>query len=162
MRRDHPIVIWGYLVELLLVGAIYGSLLIVIGRQRLSMVVQNHWQVFSVISGALFTAGVAALLYFAQVLHSEFGKYLNWRNADYHYLRAYQIQAVLFFVAGGVPVAVAFASSDVVKHLAWLVFLYACVNGITVVRNTVELVRLHQKFRSKHDALLAEMKKDQK
>jgi len=160
MRRDDAILRWAYLVELLLVGLIYGGMLVGLGQERLVNVIQNHWQVFSTTAGALFAIGVGAIFYFAQMLEPDFGRYLHWRKADMQYLRAYQIQALLFFAAACTPIAAIVGNNAVVGHVAWIMCLFSCVNGITIVQNTVGLVRLRQKFRSKHDALVAEMKRE--
>jgi hypothetical protein len=42
-------------------------------------------------------------------------------------------------------------------HVVWFVFIYACVNALAVVRNTVEIVHLRQKFQSEYDVISAEI-----
>lgn len=160
MKRDEILLSWGYAVEGVLVAVAYGVMVLAIGDEKLLTVMSDHWPVFSTIAGVLFAAGVAVILYLGQMLDSEFGKYLNWRRADSHYLRGFQIQTVLFLIAGGVPIIATLQSNAWVTHLAWCVFLYACINGVTVVRNTVELVRLRQKFRSEHDSIVAQMDRE--
>jgi len=162
MKRDGVILTWAYAVEFFLVGAIYGVMLHFAGANKLIEVMEKNWPTFSTIAGVLFASGLAAFLFFAQLLDSEFGKYLKWRKADGHYLRAYQVQVLLFLLAAGIPAALAFGRHDLIGHGAWVVFLYACVNGLTVVRNTVQIVRLRQKFQVEHDAILAEIDKDER
>ena len=132
-------------------------MVLAIGDERLRAVMNDHWPVFSTITGVFFAAGVAVILYLGQILDSEFGKYLNWRRADAHYLRGCQVQTVLFLVASVCPVIATLASYSWVTGVAWCVFLYACINGVTVVRNTVELLGLRQKFRSEYDSIVAQM-----
>jgi hypothetical protein len=161
MKPDGPVVIWGYAVEALFAGVVYGCMILLIGSDRLVVVMSAHWQVVSTIAGMLFAAGLAAIFYLDRVLDSEFGKYLHWRKADLHYLRAYQIQTVLFLIAAGLPIAAILQNHELVAHLAWCIFLYACINGLTVVQNIVGLVRLRQKFRSEHDAVVSETRGEQ-
>lgn len=155
--NKRSIIYWAYVVELLLVCLIYGIMMVTIGNERLVRVIQDNWATFSTIAGVLFAGGLAVLLYMFQILDSEFGKYLRWQKADGHYLRAYQVQTLLFLIAAGLPVATAFGHNNIIAHSAWLFLLYACVNGITLVQNTVEIVRLRQKFMAEYDAIKTQM-----
>ncbi|MDA8086721.1 MAG: hypothetical protein M0Z75_08485 [Nitrospiraceae bacterium] len=157
MKKSSIVISWAYAIELLLVCLIYGSMMIIIGTGRLVGVLQDDWTTFSAIAGGLFAGGLAVLLYIAQMLDSDFGRYLRWRKADNHYLRAYQIQVVLFLIAAGLPIAAAFGKNNIVAHSAWLIFLYALINGLTIVQNTVEIIRLRQKFMAEYDTIKAQM-----
>lgn len=160
MKRDRAILTWAYLVEALLVILIYCVMIAFLGHERLVGVIQSYWQVFSATAGGLFAVGVGAVCWFSQMLESDFGKYLHWRKADMQYTRAYQIQTVLFLVTAVAPMTAMFGDNAAAGHVAWITCVYAFVNGITVVQNTVGLVRIRQEFRSKHDAIVTEMTKE--
>jgi len=160
VKRHIGSMIWGYLVELLLVGLAYIGLLAAFGEGRLENVVTSHWQTFCVVAGVLLGVGFTGLLFFGNVLQSEFGKYLKWRKADERYLHAYRAQAILFLCAVIAPLAGTFLGYRFMTHVTWIVALYAGVNGLTVIVNTGWLIKLRLKFRWERDAFLAETHED--
>lgn len=152
MKQYRFILFWGYVVELLLVLVVYGIILNYVDRQDLPRIVQDNWGIFCGVSGGLLAIGVTFLIFILQMANSEFGKYLAWRKADVHYWRAYQVQVFLFFLATVMPIIAGLGKSAWAGHAAWIFLLYATVNVLTVIRNTVGLVRLQQTFLAKHDA----------
>jgi len=160
MIKDRVLIIWAYILELMITGIIYGTLIRVYGNEFMMDVLENYWRTFTTISGILFGCSVALLIFLGQMLASEFGKYLRWRKADFHYLRAFQIQTMLFFVAAVSPISVALGRNHIIFHGTWLVLLYAGVNGFTVVSNIVGLIRLRQKFRSEYDVFKMQIDED--
>lgn len=148
MKKDTRVVAWSYTVELLFVALAYGGIVVFLGEARVIKIIQEHWSVFSATAGGLFAIGFGAIIYFSQILESDFGKYLHWRKADVTYMHAYQVQAALFFSACGAPAILIFSDYALLAHFAWVVYIYACVNAITIVQNTVALIHLKQKFLS--------------
>ena len=138
--------LWGYVVEILLAAFLHGLLLLIVGLSPLATVVGNYWMALSAMAAMLFAAGIAALIYVAQSFNSDFGKYMRYRKADRHYLRAFEFQTLVFLLAGILPVGTLFTSNRGFIHLVSLSFLYALVNGISLVHNMVGLVSLNQKF----------------
>ena len=142
MKRDGTILTWAYAVELILVGLLYTLMLHFVGAEKLVNVIEKHWQVFIGIGVAFLAVGIALSIWFWQGLEGEFGKYLKWRKADGHYLRAYQFQVVLFLFATVFPALMAFGRNDLIAHTTWCALVYASVNGLTIVNNTVKIVGL--------------------
>ncbi len=151
MSRHRLTILWAYFIELALVLIIYCMMHWRIGSDRLGNVIQENWQAFSTIGGVLFAGGLAALLFVGQLLGTDFGKYMAWRKADRYYLNACKVQTILFLIAAILPFGAALGRIRAIGHAAWVLFLYACVNGITLVVNTVDLVRLRQKFYSEYN-----------
>lgn len=142
---------WGYLVEVILAGILYFVLSWKGFDLKLSKVLHEHWPMLSTIAGVLFAAGLAALIFFAQALDSPFGKYLGWLRADGHYLRVFKFQCLVFLIAAILPGFTELWQDPVIAHASWLLFIYACINGLTLVTNVVDIVRLRQKFLLEHD-----------
>jgi len=151
MRKRHWLLSWGYLGEIVLTALLYGLLVLIGLTDQLRAIMLDHWGVVSTISGVLLGIGSGALLFLAQELNSEFGKYLAYLKADTDYLRAFQIQAVVFFLATLTPAVSAFWKDVYAIHFAWVLFIYACLNGLTLLTNVEKIVRLRQKFLIEYD-----------
>lgn len=155
MKRHRRLKAWGYIVEFIAVGVIYGPILFFAGEKHLDSLLQKNWAACSGIAATLFAAALAGLIYMAQAFASEFGKYLKWLGeADESYIKAYQIQTLLFLMAGIVPPIAAFLKNDIVVHIAWITVLYAVINGMSLIDNTVWLIRMNLKFRVEYDAAM--------
>jgi hypothetical protein len=142
---------WGYIGEILLTAILYSFFQWYGFGPKLGEVLNGNWPMLSAPAGVLFAAGIGALIFFAQSLDSPFGKYLGYLKADGHYLRAFKLQSLVFLIATLVPVLAEFWRNRVITHVSWLLFLYACINGITLVTNVVDIVKLRQKFLFEYD-----------
>lgn len=156
MKKYTAYIFWAYAVELLLTLIMYGLLLSHIGNAKAVSLICDHWATISKVAVAIVALSGAILLYYYQVLDSEFGKYLSWREADGRFLRVFQFQTVLPLLTLFASVSVSFTKNTLLSHLVWILFLYTCINGLTVIINIGRIVRLKQKFRFHYDILNSE------
>jgi len=161
VKQHTRSVVWAYVVEIILGILVYVLLLVTVGPQFLGDVLSDHWATFCTVGLALFAAGFAGLVCFARFLDSEFGKYLKWRGADEHYLRAYVVQEVMFLGAVLASFATAVLRYGFLVHVTWLILLGATVNSLTVLINTRDLIRLRQQFVCQRDAIAKDMHEDE-
>lgn len=162
MKQHRRVILWAYGVELLLSGILYALAILLFSSKKIVGIMLENWSLFSTIAGILFAAGIAMLIYVFQFLNSDFGKYLSYKKVDQNYLHSYQMQAILFFIAIGLPVVSFFLKSSLIAHLSWLAAIYAIVNGLTNIRNTVELVKLQQRFILEFERIKAQMSEMEK
>jgi hypothetical protein len=158
MKKYTGLIFWAYAVEVLLTLLIYGLLLLYMGNAKAVNLIHEHWGVVLTVAGIIFGVSVAILIWYYQVIDSEFGKFLQWRKVDIQMRRVFQFQTILPFVTICVTVSVAVVQLAVLAHILLFLLLYTCLNCVTVILNMGQISHLKQHFRLQYDLLKSEGK----
>ena len=156
MKNYRGVILWTYIVEIVLALVVYALILVLIGRENTVSTVYDHWVAISALGGVLLGVAIAALLYYYQTVDSDFGKYLSWRKVDGVLRRIFQLQNVLPFLTLCIPFIATFAKSKAIAHFIALLFIYTCINGLTIIFNIGWVVRLKHKFVVGYDLIMNE------
>jgi hypothetical protein len=127
-RRDR--VWWAYLVEALLVGALYALALSV--QQTITVFVHGtaaSWtSTIEVLLGASFALLIMMVV---NVLCTEFGDELRKRRAAHVYLWGFGAPAIIFLITTATLKLAVWVNDWRIAHAAFLLLLYSAVNGVT-------------------------------
>jgi hypothetical protein len=153
MVRDRLLVSWAYLVEILLVSALYSLTLLLFTPRKLTEFVLGTANNWASTVDVLLGASIALLIMMvANILFTTFGDELRKRAAVSVYLWGFGTPVLIFF-STTVALKLATWSQDWrVAHFAFLTLLYSAVNTITLIKNTIELAQLYSVYRKRPGA----------
>ena len=151
-------ILWAWSGEFLLILISYSLLLCYLGSDQIINIVYEHCKVLSTISGLILGVSVVILICYYQSLDSDFGKYLAWRKVDDQFLRIFQYQTILPFLATVGPFAAVQIKVNILTHFIGILFLYTCINELSVITNIGHIIRLKQKFRREYDSMISDKK----
>lgn len=140
------LIFWGYIVELILAGAVYILLLWVVGGERLALFLSTTWAAWSALCGTVLAAAVAMFILIVQMLTSEFGGYLVSRSADIQFKQAFGFAIAYSFIGTIAFVFVGNVGWRPTTHIAGVFLLLTTINLYTMVTNTINLHRLYVLF----------------
>lgn len=152
MKKYTGYILWAWVKEFILTLILYGLLMLYLGSEKISNIIYSNCETIIIIAAIVSAVSVAILIYYLS-LDSEFGKYLTWRKIDNWFLRAFQFQTIMPFLTACCSLTLLFIKSNVLSHVILILFLYTCINGVTVIQNICDLYRLKQKFRFEYDLL---------
>jgi hypothetical protein len=148
MTRDRLRVCWAYLVEIVLVGALYALTLALSAQQNITDFVRGTASSWTSTTEVLLGASFALLIMMVvNVLFTEFGDELRKRGAAHVYLWGFGTPALIFLLTTATLKLSAWLKDRRVAHAAFLFLLYSGINAVTLIKNTIELADLYLTFK---------------
>ena len=148
MRRIASwVILWGYAVEIIGTGAVYGFTLLCIGVAPLTYFIYDTADEWNDLTGILFSAALAFWLTFINIRGSLFGDYLARTRGDAVYSRAFLTAMIVFFLATVALVVCKGIKHDAASHIAFILLIYSGINLVSMVKNATDLVGLYSAFK---------------
>jgi len=150
MKRTWAVLAWCYSVDVILVLAVYLTMVFSNGFEWIGelLISLGLASVINVLAG-VWAAGLGVLIFYGSILRPPFSDYLHWRGADAHYLRAAYVQLaacslaiISLFVARALP-------SVLINNLSFILAFYTLANAVALVEDVYWIIRLNLKFREK-------------
>jgi hypothetical protein len=145
-RKATWTILWGYAVEIIGTGAVYGLALACVGGTQLTKFVQDTADEWNDLTGVLFSAALAIWLTFINIRGSLFGDYLARMRGDAVYSRAFLTAMLSFFLATVMLIACKGTKLDAPSHAAFALLVYSGINLASMVGNATDMVKLYSAF----------------
>lgn len=153
MKSDAWLVARGYASESLLAVLLY-------------VLARLHWGVANLKNFALDTANswtalveillgsslAVWLALFVNVIFTDFGDYLRYRQVSKLYLYGFAVPAFSYFVLDVVLKLTAWSKTNWLAQLACVLLLYGAINLWTLVKNGIDLAGLYGTFKKLSEA----------
>lgn len=153
MKKGFGLICWIWAVEVLLSLTIYATLLFRNSYENIALIAFANWGKLLAISGIILGISVAILIYYYQILDSEFGKYLSWRKVDGLFRNIFQFQTILPLITICWLLMTSLIQSRLLANIIWILFVYTCINSLTLIINIGKIIYLKQKFQSEYDIM---------
>jgi hypothetical protein len=148
MATDRLLIFWGYLIEVVLVAAVYAVCISTMSPQGITTFLLDTKDAWVSAIGVLLGAGFGLLIaVFVNVLFTDFGEYLQARGSGATYVWAFATPVLIFLSTIALLIVAGWAKRWEFAHVAFVLLVYSVVNGITMTKNTVELAILYMTFR---------------
>lgn len=144
--KKYIAITWGYLVEIILAGFIYGLLVWIVSSKSIVHFWCSTWIAWATVCGLMFGAAITMFGVLFNMMTTDFGGYLTSRKADgvfttaYGYAIAVTLTAIVAFVIAGT------VSEPIAAHAAGFLLTLSIVNVYTMVVNAKALLRMHALF----------------
>lgn len=145
-RKVDWAIVWGYAIEIIGAGAVYGFTLLCAGFQPLSKFMQDTADEWNDLTGILFSAALAIWLTFINIRGSLFGDYLARKGGDAVYSRAFLTAMIAYFMSTVALITCKGIKYEAVSHIAFSLLIYSGINLVSMVKNATDLVRLYSAF----------------
>jgi hypothetical protein len=148
--RPSWLVTWAYMVELIASFVVTTLLVVLAGATTVSKVMHDFAGDISTLFGAVMVAAALGFLWtFFSKADTDFYAWLEVKGAFAPFRRATEYVILLSFAATVLPLCLklpALANSEKFGIAVAFVELLATINLFTLVRNVLDLMRLHAKF----------------
>lgn len=147
MKSGRATIIWGYLAELVFVAVLYIVARVVWESSEIAVFLKDTAGEWAALTGTVFAASFAIWLTFVNIRASEFGDYLDSKDAIGVYSTAFVTAIVVQLGATVSLIIVRGTASEAVAHVSLCLLFYAGVNLLTLIRNATGLVGLYGAFK---------------
>lgn len=151
--KDFLISAWSFLSELALAILLLVILLLVFDKGIIVTFIDNtlsEW--FSLIGQVLFPASIATWITFTNIAQSKFGDYLEYRNKEAFFRRAFLCPVVIQLSATLILILAKGSGNELIKLFATVLICYSLIVTVTMIRNSTIFISLYRKFKNEFDA----------
>lgn len=147
-----PIIIWGYLAEILLASLVLALLLFFYDAHQIADFLKPlASDIATYFSSVMFAAAVAFLWTFYSKSDTPFSKWLYEKGAFKIYLSAYIVAVSIYALLFLLLLITSKMNNDFLSVLTFWVLLLGIINVYTFIKNVIGLLLLNMEFNRAND-----------
>jgi len=146
MRHHYPTIIWGFIAEVVLTALIYYLIDLRYGIDTAARWVNNTAHTWLFLVGTFWAFSGQLFVIFINMLKTDFGHWLSWRQAEGVYKTALVLSMIVQFSAAAILIFAGSTKNETVGRVALALLILAPLNMWTLGKNVLDLVGLHREF----------------